>query len=50
MWVAFKDGVYDITDFYLYGGHPGGLPPLRQAAGGHLEPFWSVYRFHYEEK
>uniref|UniRef100_A0A914UQE0 Cytochrome b5 heme-binding domain-containing protein n=1 Tax=Plectus sambesii TaxID=2011161 RepID=A0A914UQE0_9BILA len=42
-WVTFKQGVYDITDFI--GSHPGG-DKILLAAGGSLEPFWSLYAQH----
>jgi len=35
--------VYDITEWVQ--GHPGGSVILR-AAGGALEPYWSVFSFH----
>lgn len=35
--------VYDITDWI--DGHPGGSVIMR-AAGGALEPYWSVFSFH----
>lgn len=35
--------VYDITDWI--DGHPGGSVIMR-AAGGALEPYWSVFAFH----
>ena len=48
MWVTWKNGVFDITGFL--GQHPGGPLALKQAAGGPLEPFWSMYRLHYSDK
>lgn len=44
VWVCYKDGVYDITDFIKR--HPGGEAKIMMAAGGSLEPFWSMYSFH----
>lgn len=35
--------MYDITDWI--DGHPGGSVIMR-AAGGALEPYWSVFAFH----
>eukprot|EP01059_Diplonema_ambulator_P011008 TRINITY_DN20994_c0_g1_i2.p1 TRINITY_DN20994_c0_g1~~TRINITY_DN20994_c0_g1_i2.p1 ORF type:complete len:528 (+),score=170.87 TRINITY_DN20994_c0_g1_i2:43-1626(+) len=45
IWVTFKDGVYDITDFVE--AHPGGEKILL-AAGGSIEPFWQIYQVHRE--
>jgi sulfite oxidase len=39
VWVSFKDGVYDITDFIKR--HPGGDYNILMVAGGPLEPFFS---------
>jgi sulfite oxidase len=44
IWVSYKDGVYDITDFVPV--HPGGDEKLILAAGAALEPFWEMYSFH----
>uniref|UniRef100_A0A0N4ZYK5 sulfite oxidase n=1 Tax=Parastrongyloides trichosuri TaxID=131310 RepID=A0A0N4ZYK5_PARTI len=43
IWVTFKDGVYDITDFVE--NHPGGNKILL-AAGKSIEPFWAIYAQH----
>ncbi len=43
IWVTYKNGVYDITDFVA--GHPGG-DKILLAAGGRLEPFWELYGAH----
>ena len=43
MWVTYKDGVYDITDFIPL--HPGATK-LLMAAGGSVEPFWAMYAVH----
>ena len=43
VWVTFRDGVYDVTDFVE--GHPGG-DRLLLAAGGAVEPFWKLYPQH----
>lgn len=43
IWVVFKEGVYDITDFV--DGHPGG-DQILIAAGGSVEPFWLLYAIH----
>ena len=43
IWVTYKNGVYDITDFVSK--HPGAKNIL-MAAGGSLEPFWNLYAVH----
>ena len=43
VWVIFKHGVYDITEFIPY--HPG-AEKLLMAAGGSVEPFWRMYAVH----
>lgn len=43
IWVVFKNGVYDISDFVS--NHPGGSK-IKLAAGGSLEPFWELYTVH----
>ncbi|XP_040578882.1 sulfite oxidase [Lepeophtheirus salmonis] len=43
VWVTFKEGVYDITDFISQ--HPGG-EQLLLAAGSSIEPFWHLYAVH----
>lgn len=43
IWVTYQNGVYDITDFVEV--HPGG-DKILMAAGGALEPFWSLYAVH----
>ncbi|GFQ99732.1 sulfite oxidase [Trichonephila clavata] len=43
IWVCFKSGVYDITDFVAK--HPGGEKIL-MAAGASLEPFWELFAVH----
>ncbi|XP_018580721.2 sulfite oxidase, mitochondrial isoform X2 [Scleropages formosus] len=43
VWVTYKGGVYDITEFVAL--HPGGEKILL-AAGGALEPFWALYAVH----
>lgn len=45
IWVIYKDGVYDITKFIA--SHPGGSDKIVMAAGKSVEPFWRVYRQHY---
>lgn len=43
IWVTYKDGVYDITDFVE--DHPGG-DVIMMAAGGAVDPFWMMYGVH----
>lgn len=43
LWVTYKNGVYDITDFVAM--HPGG-DKILLAKGASLEPFWSMYQQH----
>lgn len=43
VYVTFRDGVYDVTEFVP--SHPGG-DQIMQAAGGALEPFWALYAQH----
>jgi sulfite oxidase len=47
IWVVYKDGVYDITNFISQ--HPGGKQKISMAAGGSIEPFWSIYQQHNTE-
>eukprot|EP00164_Ancoracysta_twista_P001981 GFYU01002608.1.p1 GENE.GFYU01002608.1~~GFYU01002608.1.p1 ORF type:complete len:623 (-),score=179.29 GFYU01002608.1:368-2134(-) len=46
IWITYKDGVYDITDFVE--AHPGGERIL-MAAGGAIDPFWAMYAAHQTE-
>ncbi|CAG2102832.1 unnamed protein product [Medioppia subpectinata] len=43
VWVSFRSGVYDITDFVAQ--HPGG-DKILMASGGALEPFWTLFAVH----
>ncbi|RZC37714.1 sulfite oxidase, mitochondrial [Asbolus verrucosus] len=43
IWVTYKEGVYDITDFVIE--HPGG-DQILLAAGSSVEPFWMLYAVH----
>ncbi|XP_066965362.1 sulfite oxidase isoform X2 [Macrobrachium rosenbergii] len=43
VWVAYRHGVYDITDFIHE--HPGG-DKILMGAGGSVEPFWALYAVH----
>lgn len=45
MWVTFRSGVYDITDFVSE--HPGGPARILMAKGSSVEPFWAMYRQHF---
>lgn len=45
VWVTHGNGVYDITKFMV--NHPGGQDKIKLAAGGAVEPFWKIYRQHY---
>lgn len=47
IWVCYKNGVYDITEFLL--SHPGGREKILMAAGGSIEPFWKVFALHYNK-
>ncbi|KYK62537.1 putative sulfite oxidase [Toxoplasma gondii TgCatPRC2] len=44
LWVAYRHGVYDVTDFLEK--HPGGRDRLLLAVGRDLDPFWRVYGQH----
>jgi sulfite oxidase len=48
IWVTYKDGVYDITKFIP--NHPGGKDKIMLAAGQDIEPFWNIYRQHFNSK
>ena len=48
VWVTYGTGVYDITNFIV--NHPGGQDKILLAAGQAVEPFWSIYRQHYNSK
>eukprot|EP00501_MAST-03F_sp_TOSAG23-6_P001925 GSMAST32.ASY1.ANO1.2005.1 assembled CDS len=43
VWVTYKDGVYDITDFISV--HPGGNR-IAMAAGADVGPYWDIYQQH----
>ena len=43
IWVTFRSGVYDVTDFV--DAHPGG-DKILMAAGGAVDPFWELYSIH----
>ena len=44
VWVSYKEGVYDITNFIL--SHPGGVQKIMLAAGKAIDPFWRIYQQH----
>mmetsp|Transcript_19730 Transcript_19730/g.50088 ORF Transcript_19730/g.50088 Transcript_19730/m.50088 type:complete len:564 (+) Transcript_19730:209-1900(+) len=44
IWVTYKDGVYDITEFVEM--HPGGANKIMLAAGRSIDPFWALYQQH----
>lgn len=46
IWVVYRHGVYDITQFIA--SHPGGTKILL-AAGKSIEPFWQLYAAHNHE-
>ena len=48
IWVTYKDGVYDVTQFVEQ--HPGGLARIMLAAGGAIDPFWAMYQQHNTEQ
>ncbi len=43
IWVTFKYGVYDVTDFVEE--HPGG-DKILLAAGNSVDSYWSLYAVH----
>lgn len=48
IWVTLGNKVYDITKFVV--NHPGGQDKIMLAAGGSAEPFWKIYRQHYNSQ
>lgn len=44
IWVTYGEGIYDITEFIDK--HPGGPSKILMAAGGSIEPFWSIFANH----
>lgn len=44
IWVTYKEGVYDITNFVKK--HPGGEGKIMMAAGGSIDPFWAIFANH----
>lgn len=45
IWVTYKDNIYDIT--YFIDRHPGGKDKIMLAGGGAVEPYWNIYKQHY---
>jgi sulfite oxidase len=48
VWVTYRDGVYDVTDFVPQ--HPGGPEKLMLAAGSAIDPYWEVFAQHNSEQ
>jgi len=48
VWVYYKHGVYDITEFVE--SHPGGEKRIQLAAGASIEPFWKIYAQHHSQQ
>lgn len=48
IWVTHGNRVYDITKFIV--NHPGGQEKISLAAGEAVEPFWKIYRQHYNSQ
>jgi sulfite oxidase len=44
VWVTYKCGVYDVTEFVEQ--HPGGIKRIMLAAGGDIERFWKQFTIH----
>ena len=45
LWMTYKDGVYDLTDFVNK--HPGGARFLKMAAGGAVDSWWAYWHWHH---
>ncbi|EKX45474.1 sulfite oxidase [Guillardia theta CCMP2712] len=45
IWVTYKDGVYDITEFIE--SHPGGASKILLAAGKAIDPYWNIFQQHF---
>ena len=48
VWVTYRNGVYDITEFLPQ--HPGGTEKLLLAAGAAVDPYWQVFAQHNSEQ
>jgi len=44
VWVTYKDGVYNVTEFLAL--HPGGGEKLMLAAGNAVDPYWQGFAQH----
>ncbi|KAH8097606.1 sulfite oxidase [Aureococcus anophagefferens] len=47
LWVSYKRGVYDVTDWAAQ--HPGGLANLKMAAGGPVDAYWAHWSVHVQD-
>lgn len=47
IWMTYRDRVYNVTEFVEK--HPGG-DKILLAAGGPVEPYWSLYAVHKDNK
>lgn len=47
VWVTYRNGVYDITEFI--DSHPGTRSKIILAAGARIDPYWAHYRQHMTE-
>ena len=45
IWMSYGGIVYDVTNFII--NHPGGSDKILQAAGTAIEPYWYLYRQHF---
>mmetsp|Transcript_9783 Transcript_9783/g.22769 ORF Transcript_9783/g.22769 Transcript_9783/m.22769 type:complete len:590 (+) Transcript_9783:181-1950(+) len=45
VWVSYKDGVYDVTEFIE--AHPGGQVRIMLAAGKAIDPYWNMFQQHF---
>ena len=45
IWVTYRDGVYDVTEFADI--HPGGARFIKQAAGGPVDAWWAYWAYHH---
>lgn len=48
IWVTYKDGIYDITEFASH--HPGGDEKILLAKGKAIDPFWEAFPVHASEE
>ncbi len=45
IWVTYKDGVYDVTEFVE--AHPGGASKILLGAGRAIDPYWNLFQQHF---